>query len=1204
MSRPGSRASDPVGLETALERFPPRMLLRGRDYAAQGRVALIAVEPDRIRAAVRGTSLYQGGWTRTLDRWTPTCTCPVAPECKHAVAVIQAALAAGDASIPRPARGVRPTPALRQLRVSGPGWAREQALAELLHGHPIAPLVYANTFAQSLAESDPDLRCWRVAREVARRASGWLPPALEPYRDRPDLAERVQARTRAEVTNELRQWVRWRQPVVERRLRLVFSLRHAADGPIVVAVAHVTSPRVDDAPRTTQQLRQLAGEVRRDPRLLSPREGALLAWLCERDIGGSDHAAAIHGALPDLLARVADSSIAVWSDDVPPDLATLAGITPGDGVRFAADAVQLLPTCVARDGRPWVRVAVVWPDGRSRPLERTILIDRHDPYAAGLVTGLVLVEGTFFTVTSTLPAKLARRLDEADGLPLDPAEPSGLLTLLADRFPHVRATMASHTRVHPVAMIVAVDLRDDDWVQLRVLACTGPWRPGDPIGRDTVVFEYGPDGAWTRLAPATSDGAFDAIGAAPAVPAPAEPNADAWLEAPDASATAPVVAWLDTTSARPLATNDGPPGVALDQGWWIRPGRRAMDALAEAWEARPDGVTFFGTPRVRRVLDKPVRGGTRVRVEQTGLDWLAVSADWAAEGAALTTEELGTLRAAKTRFVRLASGWVRRDVVEEHDRAAALLADLGVDPDEPAQRVTMWQLAGARSESLRALEELGDDAGTTAAIAELRDRVATFEGLPPLQPPSGLRATLRPYQQQGLEFLAWTSSLGLGAILADDMGLGKTVQALAWLAHLRERDPDGGPSLVVCPASVVHNWRREAERFTPALRVTVLERGAARHSLRDDAARYDVLVTNYALLRQDVAAWKTLPLRALVLDEGQNVKNPDAAVTRAAQSLTAKHRVALTGTPLENRALDLWSIMSVVNPGYLGSRTAFVGRYDRADAPAHVRTLLAARLRPVMLRRLKREVARDLPDRIEERRDCELSTGQRKLYLAELSKSRRLVQSLATDDGGLRKHRIDILAALTRLLQVGCLPALFGAATSVGSGKFDALLEVLEPLLAEGHKVLVFSQFVECLKLIAEMLQFKDIPHHMLTGSTVKRDAVVSAFTADERASVFLVSLRAGGTGLNLTAASYVVLFDPWWNPAVEAQAIDRTHRIGQDRTVIAFRLIARGTIEEKIWELQQRKAALVRDVLGEGGFGRALTRDDLEFLLDPEDEE
>ncbi|HEV7735595.1 MAG TPA: DEAD/DEAH box helicase, partial [Candidatus Binatia bacterium] len=482
-----------------------------------------------------------------------------------------------------------------------------------------------------------------------------------------------------------------------------------------------------------------------------------------------------------------------------------------------------------------------------------------------------------------------------------------------------------------------------------------------------------------------------------------------------------------------------------------------------------------------------------------------------------------------------------------------------------------------------------------------RLRVASFEGLPKVPLPAGLHATLRPYQHEGLDFLVWTSGLGLGAILADDMGLGKTVQALAWLAHLQAENPGGGPSLVVCPASVVHNWRREAERFTPGLRVLVLERGTGRHASREAAAEYDLLITNYALLRQDVEAWKTLPLRALILDEAQNVKNPDAAVTRAAQALTARHRIALTGTPLENRALDLWSIMSVINPGYLGSRIFFTGRYDRADAPPHVRTLLAARLRPVLLRRLKRDVARDLPDRIEERRDCELTTGQRKLYLAELAKSRTLVASLADDDPTLRRHRIDILAALTRLRQICCHPALAGGAASIGSGKFDALLEILEPLLAEGHKVLVFSQFVECLKLIATTLVERDIPYHMLTGGTVKRDAVVSAFTTDERPSVFLISLKAGGTGLNLTAASYVVLFDPWWNPAVEAQAIDRTHRIGQDRTVIAFRLIARGTIEEKIFELQQRKAALVRDVLGEGGFGRALTRDDLSFLLEAE---
>ena len=341
-----------------------------------------------------------------------------------------------------------------------------------------------------------------------------------------------------------------------------------------------------------------------------------------------------------------------------------------------------------------------------------------------------------------------------------------------------------------------------------------------------------------------------------------------------------------------------------------------------------------------------------------------------------------------------------------------------------------------------------------------------------------------------------------------------------------------------------------------------------------------------------------MPWAAVILDEAQNVKNPDAAVTRAVLALDARLRLALTGTPLENRPLDLWSIMTCVNPGYLGTRPEFSARYDRLDVPAHRRALLAARLRPVLLRRLKREVAPELPDRVEERRDSELTAGQRRLYLAEVARSRRLVEQLAAAPGGLRQHRIDVLAALTRLRQICCHPALAGGRSRLGSGKFDTLFELLDPLLAEGHKVLVFSQFVECLKLLAAEMRARCIPHHVLTGQTVKREAVVSAFTDDARACAFLVSLKAGGTGLNLTAASYVVLFDPWWNPAVEAQAIDRTHRIGQDRTVIAYRLVARGTVEERIFDLQQRKAALARDVLGEAGFGRSLTREDLGYLL------
>jgi SNF2 family DNA or RNA helicase len=335
-----------------------------------------------------------------------------------------------------------------------------------------------------------------------------------------------------------------------------------------------------------------------------------------------------------------------------------------------------------------------------------------------------------------------------------------------------------------------------------------------------------------------------------------------------------------------------------------------------------------------------------------------------------------------------------------------------------------------------------------------------------------------------------------------------------------------------------------------------------------------------------------------ILDEAQNIKNPDAAVARAALALEARHRLALTGTPLENRALDLWSIMAFASPGLLGTSAAFARRFDRADAPAHTRRLLAARLRPVLLRRMKKQVAQDLPERIEERRDCEMHPAQRRLYLAELKRSRDMVERIASGPGGLRTHRIEILAALTRLRQICCHPALTGAGPTAGSGKFDALWEILEPLLEEGHKVLVFSQFVRCLDLLEAEMAARGIAYHVLTGQTRKREEVVEGFQGDERPCVFLVSLKAGGTGLNLTAASYVVLFDPWWNPAVEAQAIDRTHRIGQTRTVIAYRLLTRGTLEEKIWELQQRKAALARDILGEDGFARALTRSDLEYLL------
>jgi SNF2 family DNA or RNA helicase len=441
----------------------------------------------------------------------------------------------------------------------------------------------------------------------------------------------------------------------------------------------------------------------------------------------------------------------------------------------------------------------------------------------------------------------------------------------------------------------------------------------------------------------------------------------------------------------------------------------------------------------------------------------------------------------------------------------------------------------------------------------------------------------------------------LGGVLADDMGLGKTLQTLSWLAWLHVNSGKRRkPALVICPASVLHNWRREAEKFTPHLTTLVLESGSARHNLRKQIPQRDLIITNYSILRRDLEELNKFEFNAIILDEAQYIKNPTAQVTKSVKQLKGKRRLALTGTPLENRLLDLWSIVDFVQPNYLNNQNKFSEIYEPKGENAEVaqriaRKRLSAKLRPLLLRRMKKQVAKDLPDRIDERRDCELTEEQRKLYLAELRRSRDQVFK-AMKQKGVAKSKMHVLAALTRLRQICCHPTLVG--NDSGSGKTETLFELLEPLLAEGQKVLVFSQFVQMLQILERECKVREIPSYMLTGETKNRMDVVNAFQEDKDPSVFLLSLRAAGTGLNLTTASYVVLYDPWWNPAVEAQAIDRSHRIGQTQTVNAYRLISPGTVEEKIWELQQSKAKTISDVLGEEGFASNLSSNDLEFLF------
>jgi len=633
-----------------------------------------------------------------------------------------------------------------------------------------------------------------------------------------------------------------------------------------------------------------------------------------------------------------------------------------------------------------------------------------------------------------------------------------------------------------------------------------------------------------------------------------------------------------------------------EPGLWVGEANDGfLGQLSRAWADRPPEADFLGNPAFSRLFLAPRQLRPRLVVKGSGIDWLAVSAEWEQEGLKLTAADLKRLATATGRFLRLPdSGWVELDTAAVQSTHEAM-ADLGVDGLVPvAQRIGMEQAAHLDEEGLK---RFGDSAQARA----LRERLKNFEGLPVTELPVTVQAEMRPYQKDGFDFLCHLTHLRLGGILADDMGLGKTLQTLAWLCWLKDHNKkDPKPALVICPASVLHNWRREAERFTPHLKVLVLESGAARHNLRKQIPQYDLIVTNYALLRRDLGELQKFAFRAIVLDEAQFIKNPGAQVTQSVKQLKAGHRLALTGTPLENRLLDLWSIVDFIQPTYLGNQDHFTETYeprgeDAESAQRIARRRLSAKLRPLLLRRLKQHVAKDLPERIEQRRDCQLGDDQRKLYLAELRRSREQVMKTVAEQG-LNKSKIHVLAALTRLRQICCHPKLVG--NDAASGKTETLFELLDTLVAEGQKVLLFSQFVQMLALLQEECRQRQFVTHILTGKTKDRQDVVNAFQNDPNPAVFLLSLRAAGTGLNLTTASYVVLYDPWWNPAVEAQAIDRSHRIGQTRTVNAYRLISPGTVEEKIWELQQGKAQTIADVLGEEGFARSLSKADLEYLF------
>jgi superfamily II DNA or RNA helicase len=501
-------------------------------------------------------------------------------------------------------------------------------------------------------------------------------------------------------------------------------------------------------------------------------------------------------------------------------------------------------------------------------------------------------------------------------------------------------------------------------------------------------------------------------------------------------------------------------------------------------------------------------------------------------------------------------------------------------------------------------EEVRVDELFQRARAELQQ----FNGIQPAEQPEGFVGRLRDYQLEGLAWMQFLRQFRFGGCLADDMGVGKTAQVLALLETrrvLRNGAANGhaenrpSASLAVVPRSLVYNWKREAERFTPALRVLDYT-GAGRQKNSGTFDQYDLILTTYGTLRRDAADFQAVRFDYIILDEAQAIKNAASESAKAARLLRGDHRLALSGTPVENHLGELWSLFEFLNPGMLGGAAVFQMAGETLRKPdEETQQVLARAVRPFILRRTKDQVARELPSKIEQTLYCELDAQQRKLY-NELRDHYRGSLLGRIERQGMARSQMQILEALLRLRQAACHPGLIDPKRAgESSAKLEALLPQIAEVIEEGHKVLVFSQFTSLLAIVRKQLDADRVAYEYLDGRTRDREAAVDRFQKDPACRLFLVSLKAGGVGLNLSAAEYVFLLDPWWNPAVEAQAIDRAHRIGQTKTVFAYRLIARETVEEKVVELQKSKRDLADAIIrADTRLVRNLNRDDLQLLL------
>ncbi|MCG3162910.1 MAG: hypothetical protein JMDDDDMK_04271 [Acidobacteria bacterium] len=665
----------------------------------------------------------------------------------------------------------------------------------------------------------------------------------------------------------------------------------------------------------------------------------------------------------------------------------------------------------------------------------------------------------------------------------------------------------------------------------------------------------------------------------------------------------------------------GPTYYEKQSGWEVAPTklpRTVRQLVAEGWHVEAEGKTFRNPGEIKMQVS-------------SGIDWFELHGTVDFGGTfAMLPELLAALKRGDN-MVKLDDGTYGM-LPEEWMKKYGLIAGLG-EAHEDHLRFRKTQIG-----VLDALLAAQPEADFDAAFAHARDELKRFNGIKPSDPPEEFKGELRPYQKDGLGWINFLRQFGFGGCLADDMGLGKTVQVLALLEERRKlREAAKGqedketaakgqedketrrrgdkarntsvplspcplvpPSLAVVPKSLVFNWKQEAARFTPKLRVLDHTGQFREKESIEHFDEYDLILTTYGTLRNDAVLFKDRRFDYVILDEAQAIKNSDTASAKAARLLQGDHRLTLSGTPVENHLGELWSMFEFLNPGMLGAASVFKLAGNAARNPdEETRKMLSQALRPFILRRTKSQVAKDLPEKQEQTIFCELEPKQRKLY-NELRDHYRntLLDRIARE--GIQKSKMHVLEALLRLRQAACHPGLIDKKrVKETSAKLDALVPQLIELFEEDHKVLVFSQFTSFLSILRGHLDKEKIEYEYLDGKTRDRQARVEKFQNDPACKLFLISLKAGGLGLNLTAAEYVYLLDPWWNPAVEAQAIDRAHRIGQTRRVFAYRLIAKDTVEEKVLALQNTKRDLADAIINaDNSLIRNLAKEDLELLL------